>query len=89
MPAVSILQTGLVFFGHDLSEDETIFYRPAVDRLEKYIFILLQMGRYFQTCCSRLLWLCVKLLYGLPGLSCILWTRQYFGPVVVVEDLYS
>ena len=30
------LRTGLVFYGHDLSEDVTIFYRPVVDRLEMY-----------------------------------------------------
>ena len=34
------LRTGLVFYGFDLSEDGTIFYRPFEDRLEMYYFFL-------------------------------------------------
>ena len=41
------LRTGLVFYGHDLSEDGTIFYRPVVDRLEMYLFFLAD-GMIFQ-----------------------------------------
>ena len=37
-------------YGHDFSEDDdTIFYRPVVNRMEMYLFFL-QMGQYFQTC---------------------------------------
>ena len=32
------LRNGLVFYGHDFSVDNTIFYRTVVDRLEMYLF---------------------------------------------------
>ena len=37
-----------VFYGRDFSADETIVYRPVVDKLELYL-LFLQMGWYFQT----------------------------------------
>ena len=88
---VSILRTGLVFYGRDHSADGTILYRSVVDRLEMYL-IFLWTGRYFQTCWTyRQLYSYVKLLYGQPGLglhNLILWIGLgprlgHFKPVML------